>query len=128
MGDFLAAKDKIEIGGIEGTNTSFAFNNMIARLRCQKIDELRPPRAPAASFAFDSALENAEGVSGKFMVIICEYNWNMDDGDAFCPGILHCFNRIGKHVGFFHHGLNLWENNTAFAGEFVLEFYQNDGC
>src|ERR1700733_16088738 len=65
-----AAQDEIEVGGSEAVEAPLAFDDNIARLRLQRMDDRCAPGSLAERFAVDYALEDAIRRRTQLMVVV----------------------------------------------------------
>src|SRR3984957_18233845 len=99
------AQNEIEIGGCEAIEAPLAFDDDIARLRLQHIDDRRAPSSLTERLAVDHALEDAVGSRAQLMVVVGKGDRRVDDRRAELARPFDRFDGVREHIGLVHHRL-----------------------
>jgi hypothetical protein len=123
--DTAAAENKVEIRAGEAAQAALAFDNDIAGLRLEDVDDLRAPAALAERLAIDHALQNAIRLVAELAVAFDERDWRVHDRASGRARLFHRLDGVLQHVVLFHDALHGIVQRAALRREVVLVFNQD---
>ncbi len=124
--DALAAQDEIEVGRGKRVQPALAFDQDIAGLRLQHVDDVGAPAALAKGLVVDDALQDAVGIAGQFAVAFGKGDRRMHDGDARLARSGDDRDRVAEHVVGLHDILDPVMKDALRRGKIVLVLDQDN--